>query len=115
MEAGAVANEVRISPRKCRLVVDLIRGKPVNSVLTMLEFYPKKAAYILKKLVQSALANAANLEDNADVDPDEFIITRIMVDEGPRYRRLRPLGRGRATILKKRTSHITVYVGLEED
>ena len=107
MEARAVARYVRIAPRKVRLVIDLVRGKKVDEALTILEFTPKRAAKVVKKLIQSAVANA---EQNPDVDVDNLYIKRIYADEGPTLKRIRPRAVGRAYLIRKRTSHITVIL-----
>lgn len=107
METRAVAKYVRISPRKARLVMDQIRGKRVEEALNMLTFAPQKAARIVKKVVQSAVANA---EQNANVDIDNLYIKRIYADEGPTLKRFRPRALGRATRIRKRTSHLTVIL-----
>ena len=107
MEARAVARYIRISPRKVRLVIDLVRGKKVDEALAILEFTPKRAAKVVKKLIQSAVANA---EQNPDVDVDNLYIKRIYADEGPTLKRIRPRAVGRAYLIRKRTSHITVIL-----
>ncbi len=107
MEARAVAKYVRISPYKARLVVDLIRGKPVSEALNILNFTPKKAARLVKKVLESAIANA---EHNYQMDPDRLYVKRAYVDEGPRLKRIWPRAFGRASRILKRTSHITIVV-----
>jgi large subunit ribosomal protein L22 len=107
MEARAVARYIRISPRKVRLVIDLVRGKKVDEALAILEFTPKRAAKVVKKLIQSAVANA---EQNPDVDVDNLYIKRIYADDGPTLKRIRPRAVGRAYLIRKRTSHITVIL-----
>ncbi|HDM10168.1 MAG: 50S ribosomal protein L22 [Deltaproteobacteria bacterium] len=107
METRAIARYVRVSPRKARLVMDQIRGKRVEEALNMLTFAPQKAARIIKKVVQSAVANA---EQNANVDVDNLYIKRIYADEGPTLKRFRPRALGRATRIRKRTSHLTVIL-----
>ncbi len=107
MEARAVARYVRIAPRKVRLVIDLVRGKKVDEALAILEFTTKRAAKVVKKLIQSAVANA---EQNPDVDVDNLYIKRIYADEGPTLKRIRPRAVGRAYLIRKRTSHITVIL-----
>jgi large subunit ribosomal protein L22 len=107
METTAKLKAVRISAQKARLVADQIRTMPVDKALELLEFSPKKAAVIIKKLVNSAVANAEN-NDGADVD--ELSIKRIFVDEGATYKRHRPRAKGRVNSILKRTSHITVIV-----
>jgi large subunit ribosomal protein L22 len=107
MEARAVARFVRISPRKARLIMDQIRGKKVGESLEILSFAPQKGALILKKLVNSAVANA---EQASGLDVDSLFIRRIYADEGPTLKRWRPRARGRATRIRKRSSHLTVIL-----
>lgn len=108
MEATAKLKFARISPQKCRLVADQVRGKPVEQALQILGFSPKKAAGIVKKVLESAIANA---EHNEGADIDELKVSRIMVDEGPTMRRWKPRAKGRVNHILKRTSHVTVMVG----
>ncbi len=107
MESRAVARYIRISPRKVRLIMNEIRGKKVEEALTQLSFAPQKGAFILKKLINSAVANA---EQNFDMDVDTLYIKRIFADEGPTLKRFRPRAMGRATRIRKRTSHLTVVL-----
>ena len=107
METRAVARFVRMSPRKVRLIMDQIRGKKVEEALNMLSFSPQKGARILKKLIRSAVANA---EQNASMDVDSLFIKQIFADEGPTLKRWRPRALGRATRIRKRTSHLTVVL-----
>jgi large subunit ribosomal protein L22 len=107
MEVRAVTRYVRISPRKARLVTELIKGKPVEEALTILRFVPKKAASLVDKTLRSALANA---EQNPNIDVDTLYIKRIFVDGGPTLKRWRARAMGRATKIIKRTSHITVIL-----
>lgn len=107
-EARAVARFVRISPTKARLVIDVVRGKPVTEAMQLLRFLPNRAAGIIRKVVQSAAANA---QDRFDLSPDELKIVRCYVDQGPTMKRFRPRAMGRAYPILKRTSHITVVVG----
>lgn len=107
METRAVAKFVRISPRKIRLVMDQVRGKQVGEALNMLSFAPQRGARIIKKLVNSAIANA---EQNTSVDVDSLYIMRVYADEGPTLKRWRPRAQGRATSIRKRTSHLTVVL-----
>ncbi|NQU13689.1 MAG: 50S ribosomal protein L22 [Desulfobacteraceae bacterium] len=105
MEVRAVARFVRISPRKIRLVMDRIRGKKVEEALNILSFAPQKGARILKKLLDSAVANAS---ENSGLDVDTLYVIRIYADEGPTLKRWRPRAQGRATRIRKRTSHLTI-------
>ena len=107
MEVKAVTRYVRISPRKARLVTELIKGKPVEEALTILRFVPKKAASLVDKTLRSALANA---EQNPNIDVDTLYIKRIFVDGGPTMKRWRARAMGRATKILKRSSHITVIL-----
>ena len=107
METAAKLRFSRVSPQKARLVADQIRGLPVGSALQTLEFSPKKAARIIKKVLESAIANA---EHNEGADIDELRVARIYVDEGPVLTRIQARAKGRANRILKRTSHITVTV-----
>ena len=106
-EAKAVARYIRISPIKARWVADLIRGKSVNDAFAILAFTNKKAARIIEKVLKSAVANAAQ---RGDIDVDNLYIKTITVDQGPMLKRIRPMARGRAGLIRKRTSHITIIV-----
>jgi large subunit ribosomal protein L22 len=97
----------RISPQKARLVADQIRGKKVGLALQILEFSPKKAADLIKKVLESAIANA---EHNDGADVDELRVAAVMVDEGPTMKRFHARAKGRGTQIIKRSSHITVQV-----
>ena len=108
MQVRAVSKYVRISAQKCRLVVDQIRAKPVAQALEILQFSPKKAAPLVRKTLESAIANA---EHNEGADIDELWVSSASVDEGPRLKRWRPRARGRAGRIVKRSTHITVVVG----
>lgn len=107
MEIAAKLSYARISAQKGRLVADSIRGLPVESALNVLSFMPKKGAQIIKKVLLSAIANA---EHNDGADIDELKVSRIMVDEGPTFKRMHPRAKGRGARILKRTSHITVMV-----
>jgi large subunit ribosomal protein L22 len=108
MEAKAIHRVARISPQKARLVADQVRGLPVGRATNILTFSTKKAAQIVKKVLQSAIANA---ENNQGADIDELKVTQIFVDEGPTMKRMHARAKGRGTRIIKRTSHITVVVG----
>jgi len=114
MEARAVSRFTRISPRKARLVADLIRGKNVEDALAILALTQKKASPILRKAVISAAANVRD-RDNQDrrKKDSEIFIKEIRIDEGPTLKRIRPRAQGRAFRINKRTSHINVTVGTE--
>ena len=107
MEVRAVAKYVSISPRKTRLIMDQIKGKKVEEALNLLSFAPQKGAFLLKKLIHSAVANA---EQNSNMDVDKLFIKRVFSDEGPTLKRFRPRAMGRATRIQKRTSHLTVIL-----
>ena len=107
METTAKLSYARISPQKCRLVADQVRGLPVEQALQILAFSPKKAAVLVKKVLESAIANA---EHNDGADIDELKVAKIYVDQGPTLKRMRARAKGRGTRILKRTSHITVAV-----
>ncbi|MBZ4688554.1 MAG: large subunit ribosomal protein [Clostridia bacterium] len=111
MEAKAVARYIRISPYKVRQVVDLIRGKDCKEALAILKFTPKRASKPVMKILKSAMANA---EHNYEMDEDNLYISKIYVDEGPTLKRYKPRAMGRADMIRKRTSHITVVVAEKE-
>ena len=107
MEARAVGKYIRVSPQKARLVADVVRGMEVDQAITTLKFMPKKAAAILRQVIESAVANATQ-DDQVDVD--NLIVKNIFIDGGPSLKRIRPRAMGRATRIIKRTSHITVVL-----
>ena len=102
-----------MSARKARLVADLVRGKDVPDAIEMLAFTQKKSAPLIKKLIESAVANAEHEAGRAEsnVDVDDLFVKTIYVDSGPMLRRFRPRAQGRATKVLKKTSHITVVLG----
>ncbi|AEG30903.1 50S ribosomal protein L22 [Thiomicrospira cyclica] len=108
MQVSATHKFARISPQKARLVADLIRGKSVESAVSILAFSDKKAADLMKKILNSAIANA---ENNNGADVDELKVTAVFVDEGPLMKRMRARAKGRGNRIVKRMSHITVTVG----
>lgn len=108
MQVSAKLRHARISPQKCRLVADQVRGLPVERALQTLMFSNKKAAGMVRKVLESAIANA---EHNEGADIDELKIASIMVDEGPVMKRMHARAKGRGNRIVKRTSHITVTVG----
>lgn len=110
MQVKATLRHARISPQKCRLVADAIRGKTVASALQILAFMPKKGAQVVKKVLESAVANA---EHNHAADIDELKVSTVFVDEAPRLRRFRARAKGRGARILKRNSHITVQVADE--
>jgi len=107
METSATLRFVRLSAQKARLVADRIRGMPVEKAVDVLAFSNKRAAGVIKKVVESAIANA---EHNDGADIDELRISRICVDQGPTYKRIEARARGRANRILRPTSHITVTV-----
>ena len=104
----AKVSDIRIAPRKVRLVIDTVRGKSVSQALNILAFTRKKAALPVQKLLKSAVANAA--ENHGVSDVDTLVIDRITVDEGAALKRFMPRARGRATPIRKRTSHIQIIL-----
>lgn len=106
-EVAAKLRGARLSAQKARLVADQVRGKPVAEALDILSFSPKKAAVLVRKVLQSAIANA---EENNGMDIDELRVSTIYVDEGMTLKRIQPRAKGRADRILKRTCHITVKV-----
>jgi len=107
MQAEAKVRYVRLSAQKARLVADQIRGLQVGQAINLLVFSPKKGAGIIKKVLESAIANA---EHNEGADVDELKVKRVQVNEGPTMKRIRARAKGRASRILKRTSHISVTV-----
>jgi len=112
MKVRAQAKHVRQSPYKVRRVLDLVRGLPVDEARVVLDFTNRKAATTVKKVLDSAIANA---EHNFALDADELVVAEAYADEGPTLKRWRPRARGRATRIRKRTSHITIVVADQEE
>jgi large subunit ribosomal protein L22 len=108
MGPQATLKHLRITPRKVRLVLDMIRGKPVEEAINILTFSPKTAAKPVQKLLKSAVANADN---KGDVNLDKLVVTDAYANEGPTLRRWLPRAMGRATRIRKRTTHVTVVLG----
>jgi large subunit ribosomal protein L22 len=108
MQVSAKLKQVHISPQKCRLVADQVRGMPVEKALNVLMFSSKKAAVLVRKVLESAIANA---EHNEGADIDELKVSAIYVDEARTMKRFRARAKGRGTRILKRSSHITVTVG----
>ena len=108
MQVAAKLKYARISPQKCRLVADMVRGQPVGRALATLRFTPKKGARIIRKVLESAIANA---EHNDGADVDELKVKRIMVERGTFLRRFRASAKGRASKIMKPTCHIFITVG----
>jgi large subunit ribosomal protein L22 len=107
-EAKAILRYVRISPRKARLVVDMVRGRHVPEAMSLLRYTPRSASKIVEHVLRSAVANAAQKELG---DPESLKIVQAFVDGGPTLKRFQPRSMGRANPIHKRTSHITVIVG----
>ena len=108
MQVTAKLRYARISPQKCRLVADTVRGKGVGNALSTLKFMPKKGARLVLKVLESAIANA---ENNLGADIDELKVTRIEVDNAPQLKRFAARAKGRGNRIIKRNSHITLEVG----
>ena len=111
MQTTAKHRHARISAQKARLVADQVRGMPVDKALTLLNFSNKKAAVLVRKVLESAIANA---EHNDGADIDELKVSSIYVDQGPSMKRMRARAKGRGNRILKRTSHITVTVADSE-
>lgn len=111
MEVAAKLKYARLSAQKCRLICDLIRGLPVDRALDVLRFDTKKAASVVKKVLESAIANA---EHNEGADIDELKVAKIYADQGPNYKRMHPRAKGRGCQILKPTCHITVVVSDQE-
>ena len=107
MEVSATLRYTRLSPQKARIVTDRVRGLPVERAIELLNFSKRKAALTLKKVLESAIANA---EHNEGIDIDELRVGAVEVNQGPSFRRHRARARGRASRITKRTSHITLTV-----
>lgn len=105
--AKAMARTVRVSPRKTRLVLDLIRGKNVADAIAILKFTPNKAARIVEKTLNSAIANA---ENNFGLEKANLVVSEAYANEGPTMKRFRPRAKGSASPINKRTTHVTVVV-----
>ena len=110
--AKSTAKTVRITARKVRLVVDLIRGKSVGEAISILKFTPRGASPVVEKVLKSAIANA---EHNYDLNIENLVVSEAFVDEGPTMKRFRPRAKGSASPILKRTSHITVVVSEKKE
>jgi large subunit ribosomal protein L22 len=108
MQVAAKLKYARISPQKCRLVADLVRGQPVGRALSTLRYTPKKGAELVRKVLESAVANA---ENNHNADIDALKIDRIEIDAAPMFKRFHARAKGRGNRIVKRNSHITILVG----
>ncbi len=110
MEAKAVQRFIGSSPRKMRLIVDLIRGKSVDHALDILHFSPKHASKDVEKALRSAVSNLLNKDDATRVEPDEMVVKEVFVNNGPTLKRISPAPMGRAYRIRKRSCHLTVVV-----
>jgi large subunit ribosomal protein L22 len=110
MEAVAKLNDFPTSPRKARLVADLIRGKKVSQAIGILTFQPQQAAPVIKKVLLSAIANWQNKNEDARIEDADLYVKTIMIDGGRMLKRLRPAPQGRAYRVRKRSQHITIVV-----
>ncbi|RKZ10760.1 50S ribosomal protein L22 [bacterium] len=117
MESRAISRYNRVSARKARLVADVVRGLPVEQAVHALELMPKKAAPIIQKTILAAVANARQKDEAMGMSEADFVISEIIVEEGPTQKRIRARAQGRAFRIRKRTSHIkvTVAAGVETD
>jgi large subunit ribosomal protein L22 len=111
MESKAILRYARITPRKARRVIDLIRGKNAGDALLFLRFMPYRAARFVEKLLKSAMANA---EQKKAVNPESMKIIKFLVDQGPTMKRIETRAMGRANVIRKRTCHITLVLSEEE-
>lgn len=111
MEVAAKLKFARLSPQKCRLVCDLIRGLPIDRALNVLKFSQKKSADVLKKLLDSAIANA---EHNHGADIDELKVAKVYADQGPTLKRMHARAKGRGSQVLKPTCHVTIVLSDEE-
>ena len=111
MESKAILKYAKITPRKARRVIDLIRGKRASEALISLRFMPYRGAQFIEKLLKSAMANAE--QKNSHVDIDKLKVKEALVDQGPVMKRMEPRSMGRANTIRKRTSHITIVLAEE--
>ncbi len=112
MEAKAIAKYVRMSPRKARLVANLIKGKDIQEAQAILRYTPNKAARVISKVMLSAAANA---ENNLGLDKANLVVKGAVIDQGPSIKRIKPRAQGRADRMVHRTSHVTVVVAEREE
>ena len=111
MESKAILKYAKITPRKARRVIDLIRGKRASDALVSLRFMPYRGAQFIEKLLKSAMANAE--QKNSHVDIDKLKVKEALVDQGPVMKRMEPRAMGRSNMIRKRTSHITIVLSEE--
>lgn len=114
MEARAINRYIGTSPRKMRLVIDLIRGKSVPDALHMLHFSTKHASKVAEKVLRSAVANLQNKEDGGRLEPEDMVVKTAFVDEGMTQKRISPAPMGRAYRIRKRSNHVTIVVASKE-
>ena len=107
MESKAILRYARISPRKVRRVTDLIKGKNAGDAMINLGFFPHRGSDLVAKVLKSAMANA---EQKKVADPESMKISKVFIDQGPTMKRMRPRAQGRADVIRKRTSHITLVL-----
>ena len=112
MEAKAIAKYVRMSPRKARLVANMIKGKDIQEAEAILRYTPNKAAKVIQKVLLSATANA---ENNLELDKSNLVVKSAIIDQGPSIKRIKPRAQGRADRMVHRTSHVTVVVAEREE
>ncbi len=112
MEAKAIAKYVRMSPRKARLVANLIKGKDIQEAEAILRYTPNKAAKVIQKVLLSATANA---ENNLELNRENLVVKSAIIDQGPSIKRIKPRAQGRADRMVHRTSHVTVVVAEREE
>lgn len=110
MEAKAINKYIGSSPRKMRLVVDLIRGLTVDNAIEILHFHPKHASIDAEKTLRSAVANLMNADDSVRVEPEDIVIKEAFVNQGPTLKRISPAPMGRAYKIRKRSCHLTIVV-----
>jgi large subunit ribosomal protein L22 len=110
----ASARHVRITPRKARMVIDLVRGKPILEALDILQFTQKRAAPLISKVIESALENV-EYSDDLDWDLEDLEVARAYVNEGPTLKRFKPRAMGRATTIHKKTSHINIELAPRDE
>ncbi|HUI66465.1 MAG TPA: 50S ribosomal protein L22 [Bacteroidota bacterium] len=114
MEAQAVNRYIGSSPRKMRLVIDLIRGKSIPEALHILHFSPKHASKVAEKVLRSAVSNLQNKDDAGRIEPEDIIVKRAFVDGGMQMKRISPAPMGRAYRIRKRSNHVTIIVAAKE-
>lgn len=115
MEAQAINRYIGTSPRKMRLVIDLIRGKSVSEALHILHFSPKHASKVAEKVLRSAVANLQNKDEAGRLEPEEMVVKTAFVDGGMTMKRISPAPMGRAFRIRKRSNHVTIVVAAKEE